>query len=776
MKKKTYILTLKSGEETIAERRFSAGDEPLEIGRSHACALRTPGDDHSVSGHHARLFWKSGAAWIEDAGSRNGVYRNEKRISGPVRLEPGVIYGFGSCSLAVAAEDGRAAAVARKYHQLRFIGGDRDGETVDIRPSGEGKDTAFTVGLDAKCGLQLCDLMVSRRHASFIVQPGGDCHVRDENSRNGTFVNGEKLGTTPRLLKDGDKISIAYFDLQFLDRSKTHPDPHPLRKLVILVAVAAVIAACWFAWEYIVPRPTAEDYRKCAIRVAAQEDFARALSYMDSASGARNASMDAPQNDALRGQIVRWRDTCDAWRRVNDLLGQGNVRDARLLLGEMDGPDYAWTWNDTTAREACANAAFYRLCVRALTDADEACLRLDGAVDAAKAVSERLAELDGFLAQNAKRMTENAALTVVRKRMDSLRVRLETIREGVARVTSALDGLDAVSPDFRPLVAAFEAIEADAKLPSSVRAYARMLLPTCRSFCETQDYLEREGDLIRDLELSAVRKGEKSLPLPVQDACARHARLSDARAAFQRRHEAFQRVASVLVPMVNALREGGVREGEKGTTIAFVTSRSNWDKVLAFDCFDGRFPAASRTDPSGVYDEMLGIEFVYENLRELPKPPGRQNETVLNFKPQACSARGVFLQVQTFAQYMERPENAEFRAGKLAQLCALGAEILADRAKLAADLKARSQDKAASDRTRLVAGYYAEFFSAEPSYAALRGMEMSFKRLVKAMNVLAEEFENENDPEKHIKIRKTILSRGIPGMEIVRKCWAEMEE
>ena len=55
-------------------------------------------------------------------------------------------------------------------------------------------------------------------------------------------------------------------------------------------------------------------------------------------------------------------------------------------------------------------------------------------------------------------------------------------------------------------------------------------------------------------------------------------------------------------------------------------------------------------------------------------------------------------------------------------------------------------------------------------------MEMSFKRLVKAMNVLAEEFENENDPEKHIQIRKTILARGIPGMEIVRKCWAESEE
>ena len=282
--------------------------------------------------------------------------------------------------------------------------------------------------------------------------------------------------------------------------------------------------------------------------------------------------------------------------------------------------------------------------------------------------------------------------------------------------------------------------------------------------------------LLHDLELSTVRKNQKALPLPVQDECARNARLSDARAAFQQRHEAFQRVASVLGPMVNSLNDAGVRDGEKGTAVVFAISRKNWDKVLSFDCFNGRFPTASRTDPSSVYDEMLGIEFVYENLRELPKPPGRQNETVLSFKPQACVARSVFLQVQTFVQYMERSENIEFRSGKLSRLCMLGAEILADRAKLAADLKSRAQDKTASERTRLVAGYYAEFFSADPSYAALRGMEMSFKRLVKSMNVLADEFENENDPEKHIKIRKTILSRGIPGMEIVRKCWAESEE
>ena len=51
---------------------------------------------------------------------------------------------------------------------------------------------------------------VSRRHATVIVDDGGRASIRDENSTNGTFVNGDRVlpGNAVRLA-DGDIVRLA---------------------------------------------------------------------------------------------------------------------------------------------------------------------------------------------------------------------------------------------------------------------------------------------------------------------------------------------------------------------------------------------------------------------------------------------------------------------------------------------------------------------------------------------------------------------------------------
>jgi hypothetical protein len=51
---------------------------------------------------------------------------------------------------------------------------------------------------------------VSRRHATVIVDDAGHASIRDENSTNGTFVNGDRVlpGTAVRLA-DGDVVRLA---------------------------------------------------------------------------------------------------------------------------------------------------------------------------------------------------------------------------------------------------------------------------------------------------------------------------------------------------------------------------------------------------------------------------------------------------------------------------------------------------------------------------------------------------------------------------------------
>ena len=52
------------------------------------------------------------------------------------------------------------------------------------------------------------DHSISRRHASITRRGDGAFEVVDEHSRNGTFVNGDRL-ETPRVLRTGDELRIG---------------------------------------------------------------------------------------------------------------------------------------------------------------------------------------------------------------------------------------------------------------------------------------------------------------------------------------------------------------------------------------------------------------------------------------------------------------------------------------------------------------------------------------------------------------------------------------
>jgi pSer/pThr/pTyr-binding forkhead associated (FHA) protein len=71
---------------------------------------------------------------------------------------------------------------------------------------------------------------VSRRHCAVLVHARGGCELHDTASRNGTFVNGARVGRPVRLTS-GDGIRICDRLLQFLDakddRSGCADEEHP---------------------------------------------------------------------------------------------------------------------------------------------------------------------------------------------------------------------------------------------------------------------------------------------------------------------------------------------------------------------------------------------------------------------------------------------------------------------------------------------------------------------------------------------------------------------
>ena len=67
--------------------RFPVGAEGLNLGRDPDCSVVL--DDANVSRFHARLVFHNASIWVQDVGSRNGVFLNEKRVVRHKQFSPG---------------------------------------------------------------------------------------------------------------------------------------------------------------------------------------------------------------------------------------------------------------------------------------------------------------------------------------------------------------------------------------------------------------------------------------------------------------------------------------------------------------------------------------------------------------------------------------------------------------------------------------------------------------------------------------------------------------
>ena len=74
------------------------------------------------------------------------------------------------------------------------------------------KGPTMTIGRDPTCDLHLDNRALSRRHAQ-IEKRGAAIWVRDLESQNGTFVNGERIAE-PQALNGGDRIAVGRYEVR----------------------------------------------------------------------------------------------------------------------------------------------------------------------------------------------------------------------------------------------------------------------------------------------------------------------------------------------------------------------------------------------------------------------------------------------------------------------------------------------------------------------------------------------------------------------------------
>ncbi|MGD8793742.1 MAG: FHA domain-containing protein, partial [Anaerolineae bacterium] len=196
-------------------RKFPLEGEILTLGRSPTNDLRVL--DSLVSGHHARLERQGNTYQIVDLGSTNGLTFQGRRVARHTFSDGDVIY---------VGE--RVAIQYRAY--VGFVSADAAARVKEEGPKTQYLDMGtlpkagrrITIGRHSSNVLVLKHPRVSRYHA-VIEQFGARFRLKDLNSDNGTFVNGQRVEKEV-WIKEGDEIHIASHRLVFQEDGITHFD------------------------------------------------------------------------------------------------------------------------------------------------------------------------------------------------------------------------------------------------------------------------------------------------------------------------------------------------------------------------------------------------------------------------------------------------------------------------------------------------------------------------------------------------------------------------
>lgn len=230
-------LILKFKDAVIAE--YPLDTEETTIGRKPENTIHI--DNLAVSSRHARVFKIGGKAILEDLGSTNGTFVNDKPVTKHV-LQHGDAVLIGKHTLsyveladqaaepaapepakqddktmvlspqARAALEAKAGKAPMPLGGVQLMAGAQSGRTIELTAA------LTSIGKGEDCKIRVKGLTVGKQAAVITRRPSG-YHIAYVEGMTRAKVNGESIDSQARSLRDGDIIEIGDTRMAFFIRA-----------------------------------------------------------------------------------------------------------------------------------------------------------------------------------------------------------------------------------------------------------------------------------------------------------------------------------------------------------------------------------------------------------------------------------------------------------------------------------------------------------------------------------------------------------------------------
>ncbi len=747
-----FIITVACGHEELYRLNTSDFVEEISIGRDTDCTWSVGHADTSVSNRHAILSRRKKEFYLTDLGSRNGMFCNGSRLK-EVKLTPGMNILFGACTLSVSSPGERKSRQV-KPHLLKYV--NEKGKTVkfSLHPG------TIKIGGAEKYDLALNSALVSSPHASITGKSDGSYWIKDLNSRNGTSVNhAELVAKTERMLKHGDVISIADVDMTYYDPSVKRNDFRLTFALLTLFITAVACIALYYTWQQM--KPSADMLIRNARIAARQADFIKARDLLASAASAKNADASANNRKLLLTRIDTWEHSARTWNALQTALAKNQLKAIPQLLGSMDLRSVAaWDWNEENAVGEKQEIEFIKNAFSAmsilessLNNPETTDTQLAAYISQMKKVREQFPNFTDSYMESLKKACDKQ-LSLAEKTQNEVSTLAQILREWEKSssfdLTAETARLEALQKNALPVLAA--------KLEN--------VLPLLYSIKKAKQLLAHRESLIVAMRFAESSKMKIELPknplsIQVIDNEFEKLRKLDGK---------YRTVSQNMDIYYGILERNGFADRKEYSLLVEFLDQKKIAAVFACDSLKLAYPPKKREKASGVYDEMVGIEYLYASLMMIKTYESGTFRYDIPFLPKLHEVSGMLAVLSYFVKYAESEIGTLAVQGDLKKYI----DYLKTQLKIRDQVIASLQEKLKKPQTREYFIAHGIIFALNNSLYMYDRRAQVYKEFTQYRTMLQKQNSEYNTalPEDAIKIRENILNTGIPGDPVVKRMWS----